>query len=54
MKIETHANGSIELWLTPETAIEKVFISEMKSRAAKGQGVKLSGDEQRLVVAVEQ
>mgnify|MGYP001397531330 CR=1 FL=1 len=54
MIVEQHVNGKIELWLKPETPIEQVFISEMLTRAEKGQSVTLSGNNEKLIVAVEQ
>jgi hypothetical protein len=54
--VSLHRNGKICLELTPEDAIDKVFLQEMKDRAAKGQGVTLAGfaDSDAVVVSMEQ
>jgi hypothetical protein len=54
MVVEKKANGTIQLVLTPETAIERIFLAEMTERASKGQVVTLSGDSECMTVAVEQ
>ena len=42
MLTSCHANGSIDIELRPETAIEKLFVSEMLEAATKGRTVTLS------------
>jgi len=42
MKVALHVNGSIEIELQPESEIERLVLSEMAARAARGQAVGLS------------
>lgn len=42
MQTACHANGSIDIELRPETAIERLFIAEMLEAAVKGRTVTLS------------
>lgn len=45
MLVSLRRNGRICLELTPEDAIDKVFLDEMKDRAGKGKPVTLAGVE---------
>lgn len=42
MLVELHVNGKLELQLTPETDIERAFISTMFVAADKGVALKMS------------
>ena len=43
MKVEIRVNGALHLELIPESHIEKLVVSEMLDRAAKGKTIKLIG-----------
>lgn len=40
MKVELHVNGSLQVWLKPETELERAILSEMHESATKGRAIK--------------
>jgi hypothetical protein len=54
MQVTKTANGHIQLVLTPENPIERIFLSEMAERASKGQAVTITGGSDEMTVSVEQ
>ena len=41
MKVELHVNGSLQVWLKPETELERAILAEMHESATKGRAIKL-------------
>ena len=54
MIVEKHANGRIELWLSPESEIDAVFVNAIAERASKGQSIQVMAEGEKLVISVSQ
>ncbi len=53
MKVEIRKNGKLQVRLTPADAIETVAVDSIIARAAKGEAVRVTGEDGVLVVEVE-
>jgi hypothetical protein len=54
MKVELHINGTVNVILIPETAIEATVVRDMVDGADKGKAVRItSGDIEGMIVSVE-
>ena len=54
MKVEKHSNGRLELWLTPQDALEQLILKLMTERAQKGQRISLRAQDNTTVISVDE